>query len=493
MFENVKARCALTLDDYAANAYLAHAVSELQREADSLVPRLANRTVWMINSTATGGGVAEMMPRLVTLLRELGVDTQWLVMSTQRPGFFELTKSLHNQIHGSGSETIADGHRDLYRVVSEECAVELRDVVKPGDVVVAHDPQPAGAVATLADSTPVHTVWRCHIGLDRETPHTRAAWEFLQPFVSKFDRAVFSARAYVPAFLPDESVSLIHPALDPLAHKNRELHPQKLVGILCNAGLVADGETLTPRFEHCVERLQPDGSFGSATLPEPPALLFRPTVLQISRWDRLKGWFELIDAFVGMKQRLETHRYRLKPRDARRLRLIRLICAGPEPSAVKDDPDAQRVLEELKKRFSALDPQHQRDVFLLSLPMSSRKQNALIVNALQRSASLVVQNSIEEGFGLTVTEAMWKRTPVLGSTACGVRQQLRDGVDGCLVEDPRDPRSVESALVATLSDSRARELHARNAQRRVFGEFLLFKQVRRWLEVLTSVAEQRAT
>ena len=121
--------------------------------------------------------------------------------------------------------------------------------------------------------------------------------------------------------------------------------------------------------------------------------------------------------------------------------------------------------------------------------MDSRHQNELMVNALQRCSGIVVQNSLREGFGLTVTEAMWKRATVLGSAACGIRQQLRDGVDGRLIDDPTDSSAIAELLDRTLEDLPGRDRLGRNAQRRVHSEFLVLTQVRRWLEVLSGCAE----
>jgi trehalose synthase len=206
-------------------------------------------------------------------------------------------------------------------------------------------------------------------------------------------------------------------------------------------------------------------------------------ILQVSRWDRLKGFAPLMDAFVELKkedgrgiERTELHR--------RHIQLARLVLAGPDPESIQDDPEGLDVLEELKQRYLAMTPRLQHDVALITLPMGSRKHNALLVNALQRAATIVVQNSIQEGFGLTVTEAMWKNAAVIGTRAVGIRQQIEHGEHGLLVDDPEDSRALADAMDSFLGDTAARDHCARSARRRVHDEFLVFTQLRKWLALL---------
>lgn len=177
----------------------------------------------------------------------------------------------------------------------------------------------------------------------------------------------------------------------------------------------------------------------------------------------------------------------------KRLGITRLVLAGPDTESVQDDPEALDVLRKLCSQYTSLDKEMQQDVMLLTLPMVSRRENALMVNALQRCSTIVVQNSIQEGFGLTVTEAMWKRISVLGSNACGIRQQIQEGVDGKTLSSPDDPDDVAKALDEMLQDPDTRHLWGRNAQRRVHEMFLVFQQVASWLRVLASVTERQKT
>lgn len=483
MIRHVPVSIAPSLDDYAATMHLTHSVSALRAQASLLVPKVAGRRLWLVNSTAQGGGVAEMLPTLLTLLRELGVDARWVVIGSDEPAFFPLTKRIHNAIHGMGEGEFTRAEQQLYAHVSDTLAAEFAPELAPQDVLVVHDPQPAGMGARLRSTAVNLAVWRSHIGLDTEHPHASRAWSFLEPHLKAYDRAVFSAEPYVPACLA-ERATIISPGIDPFSHKNRELSPHKIVGVLCNAGLMhAPEPVLTPPFEHGAERLRPDGSFAPIGPSEDIGLLFRPIITQISRWDRLKGFEPLMEGFVRLKRSLASDTS-WDARQRRRIELARLVLAGPDPKSVQDDPEAGEVLRALVERYRVLPAEVQRDVVLCSLPMQSTKENSLMVNALQRCSSLVVQNSVREGFGLTVTEAMWKQVAVLGSGAAGIRQQIRHEVEGYLNPQPEDPAQVARALGSLLNDPHARARYAQNGQRRVHEDFLIFSQLRRWFEMM---------
>jgi trehalose synthase len=427
-----------------------------------------------------------MLPMMVSLLRELGVKTEWAVMGTERQEFFPLTKKLHNLIHGHGEPELSAEEQKLYETVSRENAVLLKDRLKPEDLLVIHDPQPLGMGALIAAETGMRAIWRCHIGLDTHTAATRAAWSFLRPHAVQFNHAIFSTAEYIPDYLAGCS-SIIHPALDPLSHKNRELSVHKLAGILCNSHMAVDHHPVaTPFFDKPAMRLQADGTFQPAVIPDEAGLMYRPIVTQISRWDYLKGFRPLLDGFVRMKHDGMAEGNKLSERKRRRLDIVRLVMAGPDPASIQDDPEGKGVLQDLIDAWLGLDPEMQKHVILLTLPMDSRKENALMVNALQRCSTVVVQNSLREGFGLTASEAMWKRAAILGSQACGLRVQIRDEIDGRLVHDSMDAAEIATTLREMLDAPERREHWARSAQRRVHDEFLIFTQLRKWLRVLAS-------
>ena len=490
MVHVVEPRYPVSLADYESVAYLSATVRSLRQEAQARVPALRGHRVIMVNSTSHGGGVAEMLPPLLALMRELGIDAQWLVMETHDPEFFRLTKHIHNLIHGAGDPDLGRADRDLYEQVSDENAQLIETFLSHGDVLVIHDPQPMGAGAKLRQRLDIAAIWRCHIGLDQETAQTRAAWGFLDAYAAPYDHAVFTAPEYIPACFAGRA-SIIHPAIDPLSHKNRHLSVHELVSILANSALIKPwGPVLTPPFAEPAKRLQADGNWAPATEPEDFGLLFRPIVTQVSRWDRLKGFVPLMKGFVALKHDLEA-RVDLEQQHRHTLQLVRLVLAGPDPASIDDDPEGKEVLSEICAAYASLPVQIQNDVAIISLPMSSKTNNALIVNALQRCSDVVAQNSLQEGFGLTVTEPMWKRAGLMGSCAVGIRQQIRPGLDGLLVKNPEDPKEIASTLDELLKDRPNRELLGRSAQQRVHDHFLVFTQVERWLELLTNTIAGR--
>jgi trehalose synthase len=279
---------------------------------------------------------------------------------------------------------------------------------------------------------------------------------------------------------------LIYPAINPLTRKNRDLSLHELTGIMVNSALTTNpGPVLTPMYATVAERLQPDGRFMPANMTDDLGLMTRPIITQISRWDHLKGFLPLMRAFAALKARSRSRRNNADPLHERRLDLVRLVLAGPDPTSIADDPEGQHVLEELSAAYRALPEYAQRDIALVALPMASREQNALMVNALQRASTIIVQNSLREGFGLTVTEAMWKRIPVLSNRrACGPRQQIRDQIDGRMIPDPDDITTLALTLNEMLAQPACLEAWGRSAQRRAHDHFLIFSQARSWLERL---------
>jgi trehalose synthase len=490
----VEVRPQHTLDDYAAVIHLAAAVSELKAEAARIVPRLAGRTIWLVNSTATGGGVAEMLPPIVRLLRDLGVSVEWLAIGSGDPAFFALTKRLHNLIHGSGDSRLGPAEREVFERAGRENAASLRPLLRPGDVLIVHDPQPLALAGFLRATVPLVTVWRCHIGLDESNAATRAAWEFLAPYLEHYDHAVFSAPEYIPERLAGRA-TVIAPGIDPLDAKNRELSLHETVEVLCRGALVScPGPIVDGPYQALARRALADGTFAPVNVAEDVGLISRPILIQVSRWDRLKGFLPLMRAFASLKQSLYASDGAANPLHRRRLDLVRLVLAGPDPAGVADDPEAADVLHELRAVYSGLHPAVQDDIALVVLPMRSVEENALMVNALQRASILVVQNSLREGFGLTIAEAMWKRVPVLSnSRACGPRQQIRDGVDGRLIRDPEDETELRLAIDDLLASPDRLRRMGWMAQRRVHDNFLVLDQLRSWGRLLEAAVGPHAT
>jgi trehalose synthase len=486
----VTARPAASLELYRTLDHLGPLCEEVQRLGERVSDLLGTRRVWMLNSTASGGGVAEMLPPVCSLLDEVGVDARWLVLEPHEPRFFEATKALHHRIHGRPGAIDPASALDVYDRVSAAAAHDLRHL-DPGDLLVVHDPQPVGVGVHLRAETRPHLLWRCHIGVPFENENTASAWAFLRPYLVPYARLLFSAATYVP----DEYTAragVVTPGIDPLSHKNRELRPYKLAGILRSAGLV-DGPEQPPwaRFARPVLRFV-DGRWEASPIPD---LLFRPVILQVSRFDPLKGFDLVIPAFCRLLVRYPERVPHLRAPSERvlaELAAVQLVLAGPDPAGVSDDPEGARVLADLCDRVRRLPEEVARRVHLLRLPMESAKENALVVNALQRLAVVVVQASREEGFGLTATEALWKATPVVASNVGGLEVQIRDRIDGRLVDDVRDPDAWAEILLEALAFPKAAEAMARSGRNRVREHFHVLAQVRSWLLEFQRILEAPA-
>ena len=471
------------IDDYKAYGALYSSVLDFLEKAKAPLMALEGRTIWMINSTAIGGGVAEMLPSQMRILRELGVSIEWLVIEATDPRFFDLTKRIHNAIHGSGDGVFTVEDREIYETVNKNNLPEALKLIHEGDIVVVHDPQPMPLAAMIKKEKNVPIIWRCHIGLEEDTAITDAVWEFLRPYTQDYDHFVFSIPSYVPKALK-ERTTIIPPAIDPLSHKNRSLQLHKCIGILYQAGIVDDHKAvLYHRYEHRARRVLPDGSFGAVNSQKNLHLIYRPLVTEISRWDRLKGFKELMQAFVKMKQD-NLANGDPDSLEYKRIEMTLLVLGGPDPAYVSDDPEGDIVLQELVAEYQSIDPAMQNDIAILLLPMENAKENALIVNALQRASSIIVQNSIQEGFGLTATEGMWKKKPMLVSGAAGLKFQVEHMHTGEINEDPTDIPQLAATLHDMLSNPKERDKWGFNGQLRVIQNFTLFSQLFSWLKVL---------
>lgn len=482
VMQKIQVKPGAKIQDYKAYGSLYSSVLDFLAKSKKPVASLKGSTVWMINSTAIGGGVAEMLPSQMRILRELGVSIEWLVIEAKEEAFFNLTKRIHNAIHGSGDGIFSVSDREIYEQVNKNNLDKALELIQDGDIVVVHDPQPMPLAAMIKQVKKVSIIWRCHIGLEQDTEVTDAVWEFLSPYSDDYDHFIFSIPSYVPKALKSKT-TIIPPAIDPLSHKNRALQLHKSIGILYQSGVLDEHKAiLYHRYNHLVRRVMPDGSFGSPNQVGELNLIYRPYVIEISRWDRLKGFKELMQAFIKMKK---DNRANGDPDslEYKRIQMTLLVLGGPDPAYVSDDPEGNEVLQELTEEYKSLDADMQNDVALLLLPLDNPKENALIVNALQRASSIVVQNSIQEGFGLTATEGMWKRKPLLVSGAAGLKLQVEHNKTGLINEDPTDIDKLAKALEYMLNNPKERDKWGFNGQLRVIQNFTLFSQLISWLHV----------
>jgi trehalose synthase len=449
---------------------------EAVRVAESVRQRLAGRVLWNINSTAVGGGVAEMLHSLLRYTRGIGIDTRWLVIEGN-PEFFRFTKRLHHALHGSDGDGsgLGDDQRALYEGTLRQNAVELAACVKPRDIVLLHDPQTAGLAPHLAQLG-ASVIWRCHIGSDSSNEYVEAGWRFLAPYLSEVRHFVFSRAAYVPAFCDHGKGTIIQPSIDAFSPKNRELDEASIRTILVHTGIVEGPPPDSPRHEF--ERV--DGSPGRIERRADVVRLGRapswetPLVVQVSRWDRLKDMEGVMRGFASLAER--------DPATA-----AQLILAGPNVKAVADDPEGDAVFDAALGAWRALPHGIRTRIHLASLPTADVEENAMIVNALQRHAAVIVQKSLREGFGLTVTEAMWKGRPVIASAVGGIQDQIEDGVSGLLLKDPRDLEAFEAALRRLLQNPEEATRLGANARERVRKHFLGIRHLLEYARLLERI------
>jgi trehalose synthase len=412
----------------------AQAFAETGRRARAA---FGDRTIWHVNATAHGGGVAEMLQTLLAYGRGARIDNRWLVLDGS-PEFFAITKRLHNLLHGDagdGGPLGADERARYERVLGANLA-EMLPLMNPSDIVVLHDPQTAGMVKGLR-ATGTRVAWRCHIGRDARNVQTDEGWAYLRPYIEDADAFVFSRREYVPVWVNEQRLVVIRPSIDPFSTKNRELDEPTVRAVLATVGLVGADPDRPVHFERrngTPGTVQHRGALIADGAPPPPDVRL---LLQVSRWDRLKDMAGVLSAFVRMTAS--------GPDDAH------LMLVGPDVSAVSDDPEGSGVLADCRARWSSLPYSIRARIHIACVPMDDVDENATIVNALQRHAHVVVQKSLAEGFGLTVTEAMWKARPVVASRVGGIQDQIVNDRDGLLI-DPDDLDGLAVAMSRLLQE-----------------------------------------
>ena len=371
--------------------------------------KLAGRSFLHINSTRSGGGVAEILNRMIPFLKELGIGARWEAIEGNSR-FFDITKKIHNVLQGN-VEKITDEMWDYHLEINRK---NSKEIDLHADALLIHDPQPAPLIEFRKDGK---WIWRCHIDLSNPQ---KDVCDYLTKYCKKYDSAIFSVAKFAKALGIDEFI--VPPSIDPLSEKNREFTDQEINEALLKFNIPVD----------------------------------RPAILQVSRFDRFKDPIGVINAY----------------RMVRRYNDSILILAG---SPATDDPEGEMVLNEVRE-FAANDP----DIYVLLLPPFSDRE----INALQRVATVVLQKSLKEGFGLTVSEAMWKGKPVIGSAVGGIPLQIIHGVTGFLVI------FVEGAAFRIRQILNNPEMARRMGERGreyVRTNFLITKQIRDYLAVWYSM------
>jgi trehalose synthase len=426
---------------------------------------LGGRRIWHVNSTSTGGGVAEMLSSLLPYATGVGTDVRWAVIDGNAE-FFAVTKRIHNYLHDNPGDRrpLDAAARAAYDATLDAERVRLQSVVAPGDAVVLHDPQTAGLAPPLRRHGAL-VVWRCHVGVDRPGPLARAAWRFLAADVKAAHMWIFSRAAHVWDGLDPERVALVPPSIDVLAPKNHPLDDATRNAILRVTGLQADGRATGPMARHgdaTPRFLRGDGTTDFVTnraqlVEECPVPSDAALVVQVSRWDRLKDPVGVLVGFAAGRRQWGDRAH--------------LVLAGPSADAVDDDPEGAEVFADVCDAWHGLGTADRRAVHLACVRADDPDENSAVVNALQRRADVVVQKSLAEGFGLTVAESMWKHRPVVASRTGGIQDQIVDGTSGLLVE-PDDGEGLRRAIDILLTDSRRAARIGAAAHRRVRERFL---------------------
>ncbi len=370
-----------------------------------LAAKLSGKVVQNINSTFTGGGVAEILSRMVPLLQQLGVDARWSIIQGN-VDFYQVTKKFHNALHGR-PERITEQDYVLFKETTQRNIKELELV---GDIIFVHDPQPAGLISRKKEIGK-KWLWRCHIDISHPN---QEVWNFLKPLIVQYDGAVFSAPAFSPQ-LPIRQF-LISPSIDPLSDKNKELLPETIDSVLAKYNI--------PRN--------------------------KPIITQVSRFDYLKDPVGVIQAFEMVRKSIDC----------------RLVFAGGTAS---DDPESDKVLAEVKERAG-----NNPDIHILLIPPGSDVE----INALQRASTIIIQKSLGEGFGLTVSEALWKAKPVVASAVGGIPLQVRNKFTGLL---SHGIEGTAFALRQLLTNPEYAQWLGQNGKEHVRQNFLITRHLRNYL------------
>ena len=459
--------------------YLLEPMTERVRVAQQYAGELlAGRTVWMVNSTALGGGVAQLLRTLLPYWNGAGIDVRWMVLRGSGE-FFEVTKRFHNHLQGQPGDGDVLGIEELTTLDRAALyhARALAPLLTPGDVVVLNDPQTA-AMSVPLERAGATVIWSCHIGIDHDNEYSRNAWRCLRPRLTGVRRFVFSRYTSLPEWLGGAETSILTPGIDPGSTKNLPMPDGAARAILQHLGLAAGVPAAPPDYRRA------DGS--TATLAGRPTVLDSdgapdwsrdPVVVSLARWDRIKDPLGILDGFLERVLAATS---------------AHLLLAGPDPGQVADDPEAEAVLAVVRERWQRLPSRARARVHVACLPLASPEENAAMVNAIQRLAAVVVKKSLQEGFGLGVTEAMWKARPVVASAVGGHLEQVQHRHSGLLVADPADVGAFGDAIVELLQEPPLAARLGQAARERVRALFLNDRHFVRWVEVFGSALEPRA-
>ena len=370
-----------------------------------------------INSTYTGGGVAEILSSLVPLMNNVGLDAGWRTIHGNID-YYGITKKFHNALQGQDIN-FSDMKKELYLQVNRQFSSYTH--INHHDFVLIHDPQPLPLIQFYRKRQP--WIWRCHI--DLSAPN-QALWDYLKQYILKYDMVIFSSEKYMHADLPME-YRLIEPSIDPLTHKNKPISDSLIAATIKKYNIPTD----------------------------------KPILTQISRFDKWKDPVGVVEVFKRVKEQVDC----------------RLILCG---NMATDDPEGLDIYENIKKR--AAKEISDGDIILLTI------ESNILVNVLQRLSAVVIQKSLREGFGLTVTEALWKKRPVVASNVGGIPLQVKDGENGFLC-DPNDTDAFADRIVTLLRDKKLAGEFGRQGHETVREKFLITRSLMDYLDLLNDVSD----
>ncbi len=397
------------------NDYKGIVDDSLLREIKKLAKELKNKKVYMLNSTPRGGGVAEVLKSLTPLLRDTGLDCRWYTI----PGtenFFKITKKMHSGLQGK-DVFLKNGEKRKYLKHTKRVAKLVKDM-KP-DIWVVHDPQPAGLISYIPNFHPA--ISRIHIDLNAPG---KGFWEFLSPYISQYDRIVFTTQEFVREEVKSKA-RVFAPAIDPTRPKNQPIDKELARRALESFGISAD----------------------------------KPFISQVARFDRFKDPVGVVKSYKKAKKKIPNLQ----------LALVGFFLA-------KDDPEAEEVYEEVKNEVG-----NDKDVFMFAdLNQLGDMNISHFVRWVQCGSDIVLQKSIKEGFGLTVTEAMWKKQLVIAGNVGGIKLQIENGKDGFLVENVKE---CSERIVEIIENPKLAKKLGRNGQKKVRENFLMPRLARDYLKL----------
>jgi len=407
--------CAASAKDVSIDSYSPIIGEDKVEEIKAFASALAGKSVCQVNSTAFGGGVAEILRRLVPLMRSLGLKAEWKVMKGSEE-FFSVTKKMHNGLQGMSIQ-LTDDMKKTYLEFNE---VNSKELDLHHDYVVVHDVQPAAIISQYKIRVG-KWVWRCHI--DLSNPNLDFV-SFLTPVLFQYDSLIFTLEEYVPEPLKSKKIAVIAPSIDPLSPKNKPLSEDEILDVL--------------------------GKFDVD--PE------KPILTQVSRFDPWKDPLGVIDVYRIVKKQVPD---------------VQLLLIG---SMARDDPEGW-VFYEKTARYAA-------DDYSIHLLTDWKGVGDVEVNAFQRASDVVLQKSIREGFGLSVSEALWKEVPVVGGNVGGIPLQIIDGQNGFLVESVQEAADKTMFLLKHVD---AAKRMGKMGREHVRGNFLITRLLMDELKLLKSL------